>query len=133
MKIFKKFLQTDEPATPSQAASSTTAGAKQVSVSRAIPTPGTQQVLRRAIVTEKSSLLEQLRNQYVFEITPGASKQHVAAAVAHAYGVKPLKVRISWIPAKKRRRGRIVGEVSAWKKAIVTLPAGKTIRLREAV
>ena len=92
--------------------------------------PAVRLVLRRPMVTEKASALSAL-NQYVFEIDRNANKLEVKAAVEKQYGVKPNSVNIVRRPSKTRTRGRITGKTGILKKAIVTLPAGKTIAVAE--
>jgi large subunit ribosomal protein L23 len=83
-------------------------------------------ILIGAVVTEKSTLLQK-QNQYVFSVTAQASKKSVTEAVQKVYGVRPLAVNIVRLPGKWVRYGRAVGRQVIRKKAIVTLPAGKTI------
>jgi large subunit ribosomal protein L23 len=89
-------------------------------------------VLIKPAVTEKAGTLNEL-NQYVFVVDRGANKITIAKAVEAFYGVKPVAVNIINMPGKKVVRGRIKGQRSDWKKAIVTLPAGKTIAIYEGV
>ena len=83
-------------------------------------------VLLSAIVTEKSS--RQAKNsQYSFMIAPGINKTQVRDAVQHLYGIQPVAVNITNLPGKVIRYGRTYGRSATRKKAVVTLPAGKTI------
>ncbi len=83
-------------------------------------------VLLRPIVTEKSTQLARLR-QYVFEITENASKMDIRNAVHHVYGVRPVAINIVNLPGKIVRYGRSWGRQMERRKAIVTLPEGKSI------
>lgn len=83
-------------------------------------------VLLRPVVTEKTTRLQH-NAQYVFMIHAAATKVDVRHAVQHAYGVQPERVNIINLPGKWVRYGRSVGRTTARRKAIVTLPAGKTI------
>ena len=89
-------------------------------------------VLIKPAVTEKAGTLNEL-NQYVFVVDKGANKITIAKAVEAFYGVKPVSINIINMSGKKVTRGRIKGQRSSWKKAIVTLPAGKTIAIYEGV
>lgn len=89
-------------------------------------------VLIKPAVTEKAGTLNEL-NQYVFVVDRGANKITIAKAVEAFYGVKPVSINIINMSGKKVTRGRIKGQRSSWKKAIVTLPAGKTIAIYEGV
>ena len=89
-------------------------------------------VLLRPLVTEKGSHLG-IQNKYLFEVGYDTNKIEVAKAVETVYGVKPTKVNIIKLAGKAMRRGRTVGRRKNWKKAIVTLPAGKTIQIYEGI
>lgn len=77
-------------------------------------------------VTEKAGRLQGM-NQYVFRVHPRAGKQEIAQAIAERFGVHPTRVNTVKIAGKKRRLGRTEGFVSGYKKAVITLPEGKTI------
>jgi len=55
------------------------------------------------------------------------------AAVEELYGTKPERVNVINVQGKVMRFGRSMGRRSDFKKAIVTLPSGKTINLHEGV
>jgi len=84
------------------------------------------------LVTEKVSNLGAL-NKYVFAVAPKTNKVEVAKAVKEIYGIKPVNVNMIKMAGKKARYGRISGRRKDWKKAIVTLPAGQTIKIYEGV
>ncbi len=88
-------------------------------------------VLRRPVVTEKSTLL-QGRSKYVFEVARGANKPQIREAVERAFDVKVTAVNITMIRGEVRRVGpnRHV-KTSNVKKAVVTLRAGDTIQIFE--
>lgn len=83
-------------------------------------------VLLRPHISEKSSASAAL-NQYVFEVSLRTSKHEVAAAINDLYGILPEAVNIINMLGKRVRFGRTQGETKGWKKAIVTLPKGKSI------
>lgn len=85
-------------------------------------------VLLRPLLTEKSTRL-QTRGQYVFAVSPTVSKIEVREAVHVVYGVRPVHVTTRIVRGKVVRFGRTQGRQKTWKKAIVTLPAGKTISI----
>ncbi|MDG0867329.1 50S ribosomal protein L23 [Candidatus Lucifugimonas marina] len=87
-------------------------------------------VLRRPIVTEKSTLLG-AQGRYVFEVDSDASKHDIAKAVEWAFDVKVVKVNTLTVPGKVKRYGRRPSKQPDWKKAIVSLQAGDTIQLFE--
>lgn len=93
-------------------------------------------VLRRPILTEKSSHQYAKLNQYVFEVAKDASKSMIKTAVETIFGVKVLRVNTMIMPAKRSRRAlsrRVLIRKSAYKKAIVTLAPGDTISVFEGV
>jgi large subunit ribosomal protein L23 len=87
-------------------------------------------VLVRPMVTEKSTQLR-AQNRYAFAVHRQATKLSVKDAVLALYGVRPIDVTIQNFDGKFVRYGRSVGRTKAWKRAIVTLPAGKTIDVSE--
>jgi len=78
-------------------------------------------VVVRPIVTEKSSLLKEGGNQYVFEVARGANKIEIAKAVEQLFKVKVLSVRVMNMEGKARRLGKHSGKKPDWRKAIVKL------------
>jgi len=89
-------------------------------------------ILIRPVVTEKAGLM-QSENKYVFEVRSGYNKFQIAEAVSKQYGVMPVAVNVLRVPSKVRVRKNIYGSVSGWRKAIVTLSAGKRISIVEGV
>lgn len=87
-------------------------------------------VIRRPIVSEKSTRLAEENNQYVFEVALNANKFQIKEAVEVIFDVTVTKVNTLIMPAKRGRRGRNEYVRSKqWKKAIVTLKSGDTIEL----
>lgn len=85
-------------------------------------------VLVRPHITEKAGRAATM-NQYVFVVSEGATKPMIARAVFEIYGVRPIRVHTVRIAGKRRRIGRIEGRAAGYRKAIVTLPEGKTIEV----
>ncbi len=90
-------------------------------------------IIRRALVTEKSTSAKDENNKYIFEVDRRANKIEVAKAVEKLFKVRVLDVRVMNIAGKKKRIGRIMGEKPSWKKAIVTLAPGNRIEIHEGV
>jgi large subunit ribosomal protein L23 len=85
-------------------------------------------LIRRPIVTEKATrLLEE--NQYTFEVAPQASKPQIKAAIESLFDVKVVSVNTLNPPRKSRRVGRFLGHRPLYKRAIVTLASGDSIKL----
>lgn len=87
-------------------------------------------VIKRPIITEGSSIQAAELNQYTFEVDVRANKIQIKEAVEVIFNVDVLRVATLIMPAKRGQRGRKEYIRSqAWKKAIVTLPAGQKIPL----
>lgn len=89
-------------------------------------------VLLRPLITEKAADMGP-ENKYVFAVSPKANKIEIAQAIQEVYGVKPNAVNVINVSGKRVRQGRISGQRKDWRKAVVTLPAGKTINIYEGV
>ncbi len=85
-----------------------------------------QEILRRPLITEKSTELRDARNIVAFVVDSRANKIEVRRAVeAQFQGVKVAEVRIVNMHGKVRRQGRFVGRRPDWKKAYVRLAEGQ--------
>ncbi len=91
------------------------------------------EILRRPILTEKSSLQSEHLNRYTFEVDCRANKHQIKDAVERVFNVQVLAVNVINVRGKQRRLGRIVGRTRDWKKAIVSLAPGQTIQFFEGV
>src|SRR3989339_80207 len=89
-------------------------------------------VLVRALVTEKSAI-KQSENKYSFIVVNNANKAVIRKAVEEVYGIKPIRVNVINVQGKAMRFGKHSGKRSDFKKAIVSLPKGKTIVIHEGV
>lgn len=78
-------------------------------------------IVIRPIVTEKSSLMKDGGNQYVFEVARTANKIEIAKAVEQLFKVKVVSVRVMNMEGKARRLGKHTGKKPDWRKAIVKL------------
>ncbi len=87
-------------------------------------------VLRRPVVSEKSNMLTDQLNKYVFEVALNANKTQIREAIEVIFNVKVIAINTMKMPAKRGRRGRkIYVRSSAYKKAVVTLEPGNEIKL----
>jgi large subunit ribosomal protein L23 len=91
------------------------------------------QVIQRPLVTEKSTLGREERNEVAFAVDPRASKHDVRRAVEELFSVRVDDVRTMRMPRKTRRVGRFIGHRPQWKKAIVRLAEGQSIEFFEGV
>ncbi len=94
-----------------------------------------REIIRRPLVTEKSSFQVDYLNQYSFVVDRRANKIQVKQAIELAWpDVTVEKVRIANMPAKRAkvyRRMRV--RKTGYKKAIVTLAPGDSIEMFEGV
>lgn len=90
-------------------------------------------VIKRPLVTEKATLLREIKNAVAFEVDRRANKQQIQDAVEKLFKVKVVDVRTINVPGKPKRRGRVVGRRGGWKKAVVTLRPGDRIEIFEGV
>jgi large subunit ribosomal protein L23 len=86
-----------------------------------------QKIIRRPLITEKSTRQKDASRQYVFEVHPEANKIEIQHAVEHLFKVKVEQVRTCNILGKMKRLGRRYGKRPDWKKATVTLKEGSRI------
>lgn len=91
------------------------------------------QVLKRPLVTEKSTIAREEQNIVTFAVDPRANKHEIRSAVESLFSVEVLDVRTIRMPRKSRRLGRFVGRRPEWKKAIVRLAQGQKIEFFEGV
>lgn len=93
-----------------------------------------QEVIRRPLITEKSTVQRDASNTIAFEVDPRANRIDVKRAVEAQFKVKVAEVRIARVHGKVRRQGRFEGRRPDWKKAFVRLAEGeKTIEFFEGV
>ena len=90
------------------------------------------EVLRRPLITEKSTALQEL-NKYAFEVASKATKPQIKQAVEKAFNVKVTKVNVLTEPGKSRRMGRRIIMTPSRRKAIVTVKTGDKIGFFEGV
>lgn len=80
-----------------------------------------QEVIRRPLLTEKSTELRDERNIVAFEVDPRANKVEIQRAVEAQFKVAVAEVRVARMHGKVRRQGRSIGRRPDWKKAYVRL------------
>lgn len=93
-----------------------------------------QEIIRRPLITEKSTAQRDITNTVAFEVDVRANKIDVKRAVEAQFKVKVAEVRMASMHGKVRRQGRFEGRRADWKKAYVRLADGeKTIEFFEGV
>ena len=83
------------------------------------------EVIRRPLVTEKTTLMREDGRTLVFEVARSANKIDVKRAVEKLFGAKVAEVRTALAHGKEKRQGRFSGRRPDWKKAYVTLREGQ--------
>ena len=84
-------------------------------------------VIRRPIITEKTTNLREDGRTLVFEVARDANKIAIKRAVETLLGSKVESVRTSLSHGKVKRQGRYAGRRSDWKKAYVKLREGEKL------
>ena len=90
-------------------------------------------ILKRPLLTEKSTKLQDEVNQVAFEVDRDANKLEIRRAVEKRFEVKVTKVRTMHFRGKLKTMGRFSGRRSSWKKAIISLAEGHKIEFFENV
>ena len=91
------------------------------------------EVIKRPVLTEKTTLQKELSNQVTFEVDRRANKIEIKEAVERIFKVKVIDVQSMVVRGKTKRVGRFSGKRSDWKKAIVTLKPGEQVPFLEGV
>ena len=91
-----------------------------------------RRVIRRPIITERATQLQESENKYLFEVDRAANKIEIKRAVEALFEVDVVKVNTTGVHGKVKRLGRFVGRRPDWKKAVVTLAGGQSIEYFES-
>jgi large subunit ribosomal protein L23 len=84
-------------------------------------------VIRRPLITEKTSIQREDGRTIVFAVAPGANKVQIKRAIEELLGSKVESVRTSLAHGKVKRQGRFAGRRPDWKKAYVRLREGQKV------
>ena len=89
------------------------------------------EVLQSPVVTERSTILKEKYNQYIFRVHPDSNKSQIRDAVEKLFKVTVEDVRTANFPGKLRRlaQGRPQGRRPDWKKAFITVKKGQEIKI----
>ncbi len=90
------------------------------------------QVLIEPVLSEKATMLRE-QGKYVFKVRPDANKFEIKEAVRRLFGVKVVDCTVMNVYGKMKRVRYRAGRTSSWKKAIVKLAPGETIKVFEGV
>ena len=82
-------------------------------------------ILLEPKVTEKSSMIGELNNQYVFKVSKNATKPEIKKAVEFMFeGAEVESVQVTNVKGKRKIFKRLPGKRADWKKAYVKLKPG---------
>jgi large subunit ribosomal protein L23 len=87
------------------------------------------QIIRRPVITERSTQLREQSNKFTFEVARNANKIEIRKAIEELFSVQVKAVRTMNVHGKWKRVGRNLGRRPDWKKAVVTLAEGQRIDL----
>ena len=90
-------------------------------------TTNVYEVIRAPRVSEKTARLQEVSNQYVFEVATTATKADVKAAIEQIFDVKVAAVNVVNVKGKAKAFKNRMGRRGDWRKAYVTLADGQTI------
>jgi large subunit ribosomal protein L23 len=85
------------------------------------------EVIRRPLITEKTSTMREDGRTIVFEVASGANKVEVRRAIEQLLGSKVQSIRTAIAHGKVKRQGRFAGRRPDWKKAYVRLRDGEKL------
>lgn len=91
------------------------------------------EVIKRPLITEKSTIQKESANQITFDVDRKANRVEIKKAVEGIFKVKVASVRTLQVMGKFKRRGRILGKRNDYKKAVVRLMPGESIEFFEGV
>jgi large subunit ribosomal protein L23 len=84
-------------------------------------------VIRRPLITEKTTIQREDGRTMVFQVAAGANKIEIKRAVETLLGSKVESVRTALAHGKVKRQGRFSGRRSDWKKAYIRLREGEKL------
>ena len=91
------------------------------------------EIIKRPLLTEKGTILQDEQNTYCFEVGISANKLEIKDAIEEIFDVKVAAVRTAVVRGKVRRFGRRLGKRPNWKKAYVKLTGDKQLDLLNPV
>ncbi len=86
-------------------------------------------IIKTASLTEKSTLMSEKQNKYVFRVSPKANKIQIKNAIERLFQKTVVNVNTCNYAGKEKRLRGPLGRRPRWKKAIVTLKEGEKIDL----
>jgi large subunit ribosomal protein L23 len=90
-------------------------------------------IIKRPILSEKSTAQAEAFNQVTLEVTKESTKTEIKAAVERFFKVKVAKINTVVVPGKTYRTKKGESKTASWKKAVVTLKQGEKIEFFKGV
>ena len=93
-------------------------------------------VIIAPVISEKATMVGELRRQVVFEVLPDATKAEIKAAVELLFKEQKVEVgavNVVNVKGKEKRHGRFIGRRKGIKKAYVSLVGDADINFVEGV
>ena len=90
-------------------------------------------IIKRPILSEKSTAQAETANRVAFEVTLSSTKIEIKAAVERFFKVKVARVNTTIVPGKAYRTKAGEAKSNSWKKAVVTLKDGEKIEFFKGV
>ena len=90
-------------------------------------------IIIKPVITEKATKLKEKENKYEFVVAKTATKGQIKEAIKQIFNVDVEKIRTAILPGKLRRQGAHAGYRSDFKKAIVDIKKGQSIKIVEGV
>jgi len=91
-----------------------------------------EDILIEPVLSEKATMLRE-QGKYVFKVNPEADKIQIKEAVRKLFNVNVADCTVMNVGGKTKRVRYRAGKTSSWKKAIVKLMPGETIKVFEGV
>lgn len=92
-----------------------------------------EEIIKKPIITEKTSEMTDKENRYTFGVDLKANKNQIKNAVEKLYDVKVLNVKTSILPGRVKRAGKSLTKTNKSKKAFVQLAEGQKIEFFKGV
>lgn len=92
-----------------------------------------EEVLVKPLLTEKSAIVTENDNRYVFKVQLKANKYQIKSAVEKMFDVKVVNVKTAVLPGKVKRSGKHTKKTSSWKKAYIKIQDGQKIELFKGI
>jgi len=91
-------------------------------------------IILKPLISEKAvAAMNEKEPKYGFKVRLDANRTQIKDAIEEIFGVTVLGVNTMRMHGKVRRQGKYIGRRSDWKKAVVTLKEGDTIKVFEGL